>query len=546
MLISEPYRYRITDFDRRIFQSLIREDHPLVAAERVIKWEDFRAELESHYSPDLGQPAIDAVRMLKLEYLRYVHRLSDGQVISQAATDVSFRYFLQVGCQFRLPDPSSLCRFRARLGAEGFSGIFDLLISQARQAGLVKDRLRLKDASHVVASIAVPSTLILVSEIRHRLLQAIEPFDAEWVAGQRMEVELLRARTKDQSDELRLTARVTHLRELVEWTEQLSEPADAVTNTTVASAWQKLQKTLTLAKKILDDRKPHAEHKTLSVHDPEARRGKHGEWYEGFIVDILMDADSELITQINVLEAGGDEARDAVDLIRAEQAAQGNRIEALSIDGAGFNGQMLRALEGPAAETAAPVPAAEVDSTTESTAVEGQGGLGIMTYVPPKTEPNKTLFAPADFILNAEGTAVTCPAGKTSQYRVRDPNATIFRFKFEDCATCPLRQQCVKQRKSESMGRSVRKCDYEAEYARARERAKTDEYAKVRREHPAVERKLNELLNHNAGRKARYWGRAKIRIQETMTAFAVNTKRMIKLLAPARADSTNLVVSAQI
>jgi uncharacterized protein YdbL (DUF1318 family) len=49
---------------------------------------------------------------------------------------------------------------------------------------------------------------------------------------------------------------------------------------------------------------PKANRKTLSVHDPEARRGKHGEFYEGYLTDILMDADSEIITQINVLEAG--------------------------------------------------------------------------------------------------------------------------------------------------------------------------------------------------------------------------------------------------
>jgi len=109
-----------------------------------------------------------------------------------------------------------------------------------------------------------------------------------------------------------------------------------------------------LARKILLDRdQPDAARKTLSVNDPEARRGKHGEFYDGYLTDILMDADSGIITQIKVLEAGGDEARDAVDLVRAEQAAHGNQIEGLSIDGAGFNGQMLRELEGAAAEDTA-------------------------------------------------------------------------------------------------------------------------------------------------------------------------------------------------
>ena len=55
-------------------------------------------------------------------------------------------------------------------------------------------------------------------------------------------------------------------------------------------------------------------------------------------------------------------------------------------------------------------------------------------------------------------------------------------------------------------------------------------YGAIRQEHPAIERKLNEILNHHQGRRARYWGRAKVKQQETMTCFAVNVKRILKLL----------------
>jgi transposase len=520
MLVDEPYRYRVTEFDQQVFKLFVPTDHPLVAAEREIDWESFRQTLEAFYSRGRGQPAIDPVRMLKLEFLRYLCNLSDRQVIQQTKTDLAFRYFLQVGHIFRPPDDSLLSRFRARLGEEGFGQIFDRLVAQARQAGLVKDRLRLKDASHVVASIAVPTTLTLVAQIRDRLLAAVEPFDAEWVSGQRIEVNLLRARTKDQADGARLAARVTHLRELTAWADQLPAPSDLETNTATASAWQKVQDTLALAQKILRDHEhPGAGRKTLSVNDPDARRGKHGAFYEGYLTDILMDADSEIITQINVLEAGGDEARDAVDLVRGEKDAHGNQIEGLSIDGAGFNGEMLRELEGAAGE-------------------EDDEGLAVTAYVPPKAEPASGRFTSADFTLNEDASALTCPNGETSQYRQRDTgrHATIFRFTRATCDACPLSQQCVAKPKKGAFGRSVTKNDYEGEYQRVRERAKTDEFAAVRHEHPAVERKLNELLNHHGGRRARYWGRAKVGIQELMTGFVVNTKRIVTSLAALRAE----------
>jgi hypothetical protein len=305
-------------------------------------------------------------------------------------------------------------------------------------------------------------------------------------------------------------------------------------NPAAASAWQKFRQTLALAQKILQDREqPDAGRKTLSVNDPEARRGKHGEYYDGYLTDILMDVDSGIITQINVLEAGGDEAKDAVALVEAEQAAHGNQIEGLSIDGAGFNGEMLRELEGAAEEETAGAEQGQAQETSGR-------GLGVKVFVPPKAESSSKRFGPADFALNDEGTAVTCPGGQQSRYRQRNTgrHATIFRFTRATCDACPLQQQCVAKPGEGAFGRSVTKNDYEAEYRRARDRAETDEFAAVRREHPDVERKLNELLNHHGGRQARYWGVAKVHIQELMTGFVVNVKRIVSLMAALRADLT--------
>ncbi len=64
----------------------------------------------------------------------------------------------------------------------------------------------------------------------------------------------------------------------------------------------------------------------------------------------------------------------------------------------------------------------------------------------------------------------------------------------------------------------------------ARAKSQTAEYAAIRQEHPAIERKLNEILNHQRGRRARYWGIAKVRQQETMTCIAINVKRILKLV----------------
>ena len=49
----------------------------------------------------------------------------------------------------------------------------------------------------------------------------------------------------------------------------------------------------------------------------------------------------------NVLSANGDEAANAVTWIQKEEKAQGKDVEGLSIDGADFNGPVLRELTDP-------------------------------------------------------------------------------------------------------------------------------------------------------------------------------------------------------
>src|ERR1700676_4010382 len=102
---------------------------------------------------------------------------------------------------------------------------------------------------------------------------------------------------------------------------------------------------------------------------------------------IAIDADSELITSLNVLPGNGAEAADAITLIRQEETAQGNDVEGLSIDGAGYNGPGLREFTDP-------------------------NGLNLDVTVPPPQPPQRSTFGPERFtltIINEDVGEVTCP-----------------------------------------------------------------------------------------------------------------------------------------
>jgi len=147
------------------------------------------------------------------------------------------------------------------------------------------------------------------------------------------------------------------------------------------------------------------------------------------------------------------------------------------------------------------------------------------------TTTHPELFPPAAFTLNKAKDEVQCPSGATSRTRKRPRrgHGWQFRFRVSQCRACSLRAQCLAPNTTE--GRSVNKSDYEAQYQAAQQRAQTAEYPAVRREHPRIERKLAELVRWHAGRRARYRGRLRVKIQCVLTALVVNCKRIVKLLS---------------
>ncbi len=504
MLTDMSWRFDLQQSDWDFYDQLLPQQHPLLDAVENIDWDAFIPELETYYCRGKGQPALPPLLMLKLEFLRYFCRLSDREVIARSQTDVVFRVFLQIPVRCRLPDASLLTKFRGRLGVEGFSKIFDRLVDAARQANLIRDRLRLKDASDVIANIAVPSTLRLVAQLRKKLIDAIGYIDPDSAVGFQIEADRIREETATATLDIRLEARIKIIQDILHWIAQQTQPPGADTN----SAWLRLEQVHQLAEKILDDQAhPEKGRRTLSVFDPDARKGRHHVWYDGYVIDVMMDADSQIITALEVLDAGGDEAKDAVNLVTQEQSAHGNQIEQLSIDGAGFNGAMLRCLED-------------------------RDGLNVDVYTPPAAIPPSELFPSSAFAFTEDGEAVICPAGERSHYsQIRDEGGSVlYRFKRVQCAGCPLLAQCKTTKLEGAYGRSVTKNQYEEEYERARAKAQTQAYASIRQEHPAIERKLNEILNHHGGRRAKYRGKAKVKQQETMTCFAINVKRILKLV----------------
>ena len=91
--------------------------------------------------------------MFKMVFLQFLYDLSDRDIEEQCTWNMLFKCFLGLSAEELPPDHSTLCRFRLRLGAEGFQRLFNQTVEQARSQGLVSDRLHIIDATHMTAKV---------------------------------------------------------------------------------------------------------------------------------------------------------------------------------------------------------------------------------------------------------------------------------------------------------------------------------------------------------------------------------------------------------
>ncbi len=509
-MLKPSYYTEPTEVDQLVFEKLVPVDHYLRRVKEVIDFERLRELVRDCYSPDMGRTAEDPVRMIKLEFLQYQYNLSDREVLKQVQVNVAYRFFLDLSLDSALPTSGLLSQFRTRLGQERHQALFEDLVAQARAHGLIKDRLRLKDATHIIANLAIPATIRLVAQARQRLLKGAHPFAQGRVAQEEERAAQIRRMTDELDDEERLVQRVAHLRQIVDWADELQASLDEGVFPADPNR-QRFAEALALAHRIVEQSEdPDQPDKIRSLTDPDARMGLHGGLYTGYQLDVSLDADSELITAVETPPANQDEAANAEHLIQQEEQAHGNDVLAISMDAIGFRGDVLRTLKDPQ-------------------------GCGLEVYVPPQEwySYQGPHFTPDDFHLVDNGQTCVCPAEEETRARNRNANDTGWQFVFRriQCLQCSLLELCMAKMPAAN-GRKVIKNDYVAEYQAARALAKTERYAQVRQEHPKIERKFAEIVRYHDGRRARYRGRERVLIQYLLTAMVVNVKRMVKLLEP--------------
>jgi IS5 family transposase len=121
-----------------------------------VDWQPIGELLSGVRGGTMGAPAYPALLMLKALLLQRWYALSDPALEEALKDRLSFRRFLGVGLSERLPDHSSLWRFREALGPELSGRIFAEIGRQIEAAGFVLKQGSLIDASLIAAAVNAP------------------------------------------------------------------------------------------------------------------------------------------------------------------------------------------------------------------------------------------------------------------------------------------------------------------------------------------------------------------------------------------------------
>lgn len=156
-------------FNDYVYGELLPEEDTLLSIARLVDFGFVEEEVADLYSEDRGRPSYPPAVLFKMLFLEHYANLSDVEVSKQCRYNLLYRACVGLAVSEPTPDDTTLVVFRARLGEERFERLFERVVEQAQEAGLLKDRLKIVDATHLIADVAIPNMLNLLHQGRKRV-----------------------------------------------------------------------------------------------------------------------------------------------------------------------------------------------------------------------------------------------------------------------------------------------------------------------------------------------------------------------------------------
>jgi transposase, IS5 family len=267
---------------------LLNPEHPLYVLAERLDWSQFDAAIDTCYADELGRPGVNTRLMVGLVYLKHAFDESDESVVARWVENPYWQFFC--GCaymQHELPiDPSSLSRWRKRVGAERLEKLLEATI----QAALVMKALRPHEFQKVNVdttvqekAIAFPTDARLYHTMRAALVRRARTLGIALRQNYRFKSKklLVKQGRYAHAQQLKRAAKVTRQLKTI-LSRVLRDVRRKATFLEGRIADERMRELVALAERLLEQTRT-SKHKVYSVHAPEVEciaKGKAHKRYE--------------------------------------------------------------------------------------------------------------------------------------------------------------------------------------------------------------------------------------------------------------------------
>lgn len=267
---------------------LLNPEHPLYVLAERIDWSQFDAAIDACYAEELGRPGVNTRLMIGLLYLKHAFDESDESVVARWVENPYWQFFCGLNyMQHELPiDPSSLSRWRKRVGAERLEKLLEATIHTALAMRALRPQELTKvnvDTTVQEKAIAFPTDARLYHKMRVALVRRARSLGIALRQNYRFKGKKLLAKQ----------GRYAHARQMkraAKMTRQLKTILGRVLRDIQRKAGkipgqiadEPLRELVTLAERLLEQTRT-SKNKLYSVHAPEVEciaKGKAHKRYE--------------------------------------------------------------------------------------------------------------------------------------------------------------------------------------------------------------------------------------------------------------------------
>ncbi len=477
-----------------LYDKIVPKNHSLRLINEHIDFSFITPLLGEKYSIDYGRPAYSPEVMFKLLFLKILYNLSDERVIQEAQVNMAYKYFLNLEPDDQLMHPSSLTKFRKlRLNQEKIlEELLSEIVRQAIEKGLIKSKSLILDATHTGSKHISQTPLEKLRQVSKNIRKQLY----RHVAHVKKEI----------PKKLHST---TSLEEEVAYTQELITFA-----TEYSSQHTNIQKATEKASNLLSDER----YQTIpSVSDPEAKTGYKSstESFTGYKSHLAI-TEERIITAIEVTTG---EVSDGKYLETLVEKSKSNsiKVEEVLADAAYSSKNNLEYMNKEGITAITPLNPIVLNGGKRET--EG-------------------------FEYNKDAGQMRCPAGhlsikkaQTGKKNQKKNQCLTHYFDIEKCKVCPLREGCYKPgAKSKTYSITIKSEIHQ----QAIDYQKTDEFKEKKKQRYKIEAKNAELKQSHGFKRCKFVGLFGMKSQAYLTAFVVNAKRIVKLIAINSINITRL------